>query len=602
MTNKPSNNQNPIEGSSTGPSTDSKSQVDIKKINIPEIVTVKELSHLMAIESIELIKNLMRNGFMLSINDVIERDIAVLLAKHFGFEVLPLAKQSTGTKSQYEKGDGPNLNNRPPVIAILGHVDHGKTTLLDSIRKTNVVSNEAGGITQHIGAYQIKHNENPITFIDTPGHAAFTQMRARGANITDIVILVVAADDGIMPQTIEAINHIKAANVPMIVAINKIDSPTADSDRVKRQLSENNILIEEWGGEIISCEVSALKGEGLNDLLENILLLSEILELKSDINKNAQGVIIEASLDKNSGPSTTLLVQNGTLMLGDFIYTKKSTGKIKSIVNDVGEKLTQAEPSLPVKILGLDSVPEAGSIFQTTKNSKSLKQELSETSISSNQAKTIQLENLRANSDSQEVTSLNIILKTDFQGTIQPLVASIENLGNDEQRLNVIHASSGGISENDILLASTSNAIVFGFNVFTQPSAQKLAAKEVIKIRDHTIIYELLDDIKSLLDDLAEPIKEDIVAGIATVKATFSYGKNAKIAGIIVNEGTIKRGNTIHLMRNNQLLHKGPMRSLRHFKDDVKELNSGFEGGLVLEAFQDIKEGDIIEAHSLETK
>jgi len=306
MNNKPSTNQKPSEGELT----DSQSQEIVKKIDVPEIVTVNELSSLMKIESIELIKNLMRNGFMFSINDVVERDIAVLLAKHFGFEVLPLSKESTSTTNQYEKGTDSKLNNRPPVIAILGHVDHGKTTLLDSIRKTNIVSAEAGGITQHIGAYQINHNQQPITFIDTPGHAAFTQMRARGANITDIVILVVAADDGIMPQTIEAISHIKAANVPMIVAINKMDSPTSDPDRVKRQLSENNILIEEWGGDIISCEVSALKGEGIEDLLENIILLSEILELKSDINKDATGVIIEASLDKNSGPSTTLLVQN----------------------------------------------------------------------------------------------------------------------------------------------------------------------------------------------------------------------------------------------------------------------------------------------------
>ena len=380
MNNKPSTNQNPPEGALT----DSQSQETVKKIDVPEIVTVNELSSLMKIESIELIKNLMRNGFMFSINDVVERDIAVLLAKHFGFEVLPLSKESTSTTSQYEKGTDSKLNNRPPVIAILGHVDHGKTTLLDSIRKTNIVSAEAGGITQHIGAYQINHNQQPITFIDTPGHAAFTQMRARGANITDIVILVVAADDGIMPQTIEAISHIKAANVPMIVAINKMDSPTSDPDRVKRQLSENNILIEEWGGDIISCEVSALKGEGIEDLLENIILLSEILELKSDVNKDATGVIIEASLDKNSGPSTTLLVQNGTLLLGDYIFAGKSSGKIKSIVNDVGEKLNKAEPSLPVKILGLDSVPEAGSVFQSTKDSKSLKHELSQTSKSSN--------------------------------------------------------------------------------------------------------------------------------------------------------------------------------------------------------------------------
>ena len=427
-------------------------------------------------------------------------------------------------------------------------------------------------------------------------------MRARGANITDIVILVVAADDGIMPQTIEAISHIKAANVPMIVAINKMDSPTSDPDRVKRQLSENNILIEEWGGDIISCEVSALKGEGIEDLLENIILLSEILELKSDINKDATGVIIEASLDKNSGPSTTLLVQNGTLLLGDYIFAGKSSGKIKSIVNDVGEKLNKAEPSLPVKILGLDSVPEAGSVFQSTKDSKSLKHELSQTSKSSNSAKTIQLENLRASSDSENITSLNIILKTDFQGTLEPVINSIENLANDRQRINVIHASSGGISENDILLASASNAIVFGFNVFTQPSAHMLATKELIQIRDHRIIYELLDDIQSLLSDISEPIKEDIISGVAIVKAIFSHGKNAKIAGVMVNEGSIKRGNTIHLIRNNQLVHKGPIRSLRHFKDDVRELNSGFEGGIVLETFQDIKEGDMLEAHSLEIK
>jgi len=598
MTNNPSKNKKPTEGSLTKP----RPQEPINKIDVPEIVTVNELSSLMEIESIELIKNLMKNGFMLSINDVVERDIAVLLAKHFGFEVIPLSKKSTSSTNQYEKGSDPKLNTRPPVIAILGHVDHGKTTLLDNIRKTNVVSVEAGGITQHIGAYQINHNQQPITFIDTPGHAAFTQMRARGANITDIVILVVAADDGIMPQTVEAINHIKAANVPIIIAINKIDSPTSDPDRVKRQLSENNILIEEWGGDIISCEVSALKGDGIQNLLENILLLSEILELKSDINIDAKGVIIEASLDKNSGPLTTLLVQNGTLKLGDYIFAGKSTGKIKSIVNDVGEKINEAGPSLPVKILGLDSVPGAGEIFQSTKDAKSLKLELSQTSKSSNSAKTIQLENFRASSDSESMKSLNIILKTDFQGTLEPLIASIEDLPNDQERINIIHASSGGISENDILLASASDAIVFGFNVFTQPSAQMLAAKELIKIRDHSIIYELVDDIQDILSGLAKPIKENVITGTATVKTIFQHGRNTKIAGIMVNEGSITRGHTIHLMRNNQLLHKGPIRSLKHFKDDVRELKSGFEGGVILESFQDINEGDTLEAHSLESK
>ena len=597
MTNKPATNKNPTKDSLT----DSQSQKPVNKIDVPEIVTVNELSSLMRIKSIELIKNLMRNGFMLSINDVVERDISVSLAKHFGFEVMPLSKKSPPITSQYEKSTDPKLNTRPPVIAILGHVDHGKTTLLDNIRKTNVVSVEAGGITQHIGAYQINHNQQPITFIDTPGHAAFTQMRARGANITDIVILVVAADDGIMPQTIEAINHIKAANVPIIIAVNKIDSPTSDPDRVKRQLSENNILIEEWGGDIICCEISALKGEGIQNLLENILLLSEILELKSDINIDAKGVIIEASLDKNSGPLTTLLVQNGTLKLGDYLFAGKSTGKIKSIVNDVGEKLNKAGPSLPVKILGLDSVPEAGEIFQSTKNTKSLKQKLSQTSKSSNPAKTIQLENLRVGSDSEAIKSLNIILKTDFQGTLDPLITSIETLPNDQERINIIHASSGGISENDILLATASDSIVFGFNVFTQPSAQMLAKKELIIIRDHSIIYELLDDIQDILSGLSKPVKENVIAGIATVKAIFQHGRS-KIAGIMVNEGNIKRGHTIHLIRNNQLLYKGPIRSLRHFKDDVRELNSGFEGGVILEAFQDINEGDTLEAHSLESK
>jgi translation initiation factor IF-2 len=497
-----------------------------------------------------------------------------------------------------DEEDPDSLSVRPPVVTILGHVDHGKTTLLDSIRKSNVVAGEAGGITQHIGAYQVDHSGSKVTFLDTPGHEAFTAMRARGAQVTDVAVLVVAADDGIMPQTVEAMDHIKAAGVPQIVAINKIDRPDADPERVKRQLSEHDILIEEWGGDVISVPVSALKGEGIDDLLDNIMLLSEIGELKADPDREAKGVVVEARLDRSKGAVATLLVQTGTLSVGQIVVAGGISGRVKAMMDDSGARIEQAKPSQPVEILGLNGLPEAGETFVVVASERAARDLVDRYERAQASKKTgISLQDFRSRLESGEAQALDLIIKTDMQGTMEPVRGAVEQLSSGQARVNIIHHASGAITESDVLLAMASDATIVGFNSQPSPGAQSLAAQESVEIRLYDIIYELVEDIDKALKGMLAPVERDVVEGRATVRAVFPVGRRARAAGVTVNEGSISRNGYVHVLRGSRQVHAGAIVSLRRFKDDVREINSGFEGGVVLEGFQDYEEGDVLESH-----
>jgi len=574
-------------------------------LDIPATITVHDLADMMDTNPVEIIKELMRYGYMYTINEVMEHDIASSIAAPMGFGVLPLAEASSGPGSlviSQEDEDQDKLQQRPPVITILGHVDHGKTTLLDRIRNTNVVDGEAGGITQHVAAYQVDHEGTTITFLDTPGHAAFTAMRARGAQVTDIAVLVVAADDGIMPQTIEAIDHGRAAEVPIVVAINKIDAPNADIERVKRQLAENNLLIEEWGGDVVSVEVSALKGDGIDDLLENLIVVAEIGELKANPDRDAVGVVVEARREKSRGTVATLLIQTGTLHVGDFVVVNGIRGRVRAMFNDHGENIKSAGPSLPVEILGLSDLPEAGSIFGTAPDEKTARQmvEKYERSQYDEQTSGPTLEDVHTRIQIGQVKALNLIVKTDVQGTVEAVKGALGQLNSDETRVNIVHAASGSITEPDILLAVASQAIVIGFNTQPEPGARALANQEGIEIRSYEVIYHLTEDVERALDGLLEPIYEDVLEGRATVRAVFSLGRRSKVAGIFVNDGTIARSSSLRLVRGGKEIATGSVGSLRRFKDDVREVATGFEGGVTIEGFNDYQEGDIVEAYRSE--
>ncbi|MCH8308860.1 MAG: translation initiation factor IF-2 [Chloroflexi bacterium] len=574
-------------------------------LDIPATITVHDLADLMDTNPVEIIKELMRHGYMYTINEVMEHDIASSVAAPMGFGVLPLAERDNGPGSlvlSQDDEDPDKLQLRPPVITILGHVDHGKTTLLDRIRHTNVVDGEAGGITQHVGAYQINHQGTTITFLDTPGHAAFTAMRARGAQVTDIAVLVVAADDGIMPQTIEAINHGRAADVPIVVAINKIDAPNADVDRVKRQLAEQDLLIEEWGGDVIAVEVSALKGEGIDDLLENLIIVAEIGELKANPDRDARGVVVEARREKSRGTVATLLIQTGTLHVGDYVVIDGIRGRVRAMFNDRNQKIKSAGPSDPVEILGLSELPEAGTRFGTAPDEKTARQmvEQYERDQYDKKAGGPTLEDVHTRIQIGEIKALNLIIKTDVQGTVEAVKGALEQLNSNESRVNIVHAASGSITEPDVLLAVASKAIVIGFNTQPEPGARALANQEGIEIRSYDVIYHLTEDIEQALEGLLEPVYEDVLEGRAVVRAVFSVGRRAKVAGIYVNEGSITRGTTLRLIRGGKELVSGSIGSLKHFKDDVREVATGLEGGVTIEGFNDYQEGDIIEAYRSE--
>ena len=574
-------------------------------LEVPPALTVKDLATIMGSSSVEVIKELMRNGYMYSINDVIEHDVAALIAPAFGHRVLPLVQQDKGPASlvvSSEDEEPSLLEPRPPVVTILGHVDHGKTTLLDAIRDSNMVASEVGGITQHIGAYQVDHQGNLISFLDTPGHEAFTAMRARGARVTDIAVLVVAADDGVMPQTIEAIDHAKAAGVPVVVAINKVDRPEADVERVKRQLAEQDLLIEEWGGDVIATPVSALNGEGITGLLENILVVAEVSELKANPHREARGVVVEARRDKSRGTVATVLVQTGTLHVGDNIVVGQLRGRVRAMLTNSGDRIKEAGPSRPVEVLGIDGLPEAGDILEATPDEKTARQIVEQRRREKDleRASGPTLEDVHSRIESGEVKDLNLIVKTDVQGTIDAVESTLGRLANDQARVNLIHIASSSITESDVLLAVASKAIIIGFNSRPEPGASALATKSGVEIRFYDIIYNLIDDVDKGLEGLLEPVYQDIVEGRATVRALFNMGRRTRVAGIFVNDGRIMRDSTIHVVRNGKQLFVGSISSLKHFKDDVREVATGLEGGVVLDGFSDFQEDDILEAHRSE--
>ena len=580
-------------------------EVSAEIIEIPAEITVGDLSRLMNVEAIEIIKQLMRTGHMLSINDAVRFEIAATAAQAIGFKVRAPRKHEATAASlgpSYDRENTEGLQHRDPVVTILGHVDHGKTTLLDHIRSSNVTLGEAGGITQHIGAYQVNTREKPITFLDTPGHEAFTAMRARGSRVTDIAIVVVAADDGVMPQTIEAIDHVKAADVPIIIAINKIDRPQADLEKVKRQLAENDVLIEEWGGDVIAVPVSALSGKGVDELLENVDLVAEIAELKANPDIPARSVVIEAQIDKSKGPIATLLVQEGTLRVGDIIVSGDVYGRIRAMRNDSGSSIDKAGPSIPVEVMGIGGLPQAGDIAEVASNEKDARRlvdqfkKLNETRKRSG----ITLAEVNSMVESGEARTLNLVVKTDVQGSIEAVRRVLDALTSESTKVDIIHASSGSITEKDVLLAVASDAIIIGFNCQADIGAQSVANHENVEIRTYEIIYNLVDDVQKALNGLLDPETRDIVEGVATVRATFSVSGKNLAAGFYVNRGKISRGSTINVTRNGERVYEGQITSLKHFKDDVREVGNGQEGGIVLDGYSSFEEGDVLESHHIE--
>ena len=573
-------------------------------IELPSALTIQELAALMDVDPIDIIKQFMRAGFMFTVNEVVERDMAEKIVQAFGLVVSEAVPTTQGASIAYapDGDDEEGIEPRPPVITILGHVDHGKTTLLDQIRKSNVVSREAGGITQHMGAYQVNTDGHILTFLDTPGHAAFTAMRSRGAQVTDVAVLVVAADDGIMPQTLEAIDHIRAADVPMVVAVNKIDRAEADPEKVKRQLSEQNLLVEDWGGDIISVPMSALTGEGVSDLLENLYLVSELEELKANPNKPASGVTVEAQIDKSKGPLATLLVQTGTLRLGDNVVVGAVHGRIKAMLDDSGKRISEAGPSVPVEILGLNGLPMAGELFNVVENERAARAMSQESEIGRQSATIagVTLGEIYSRIEAGQIKALNLVVKTDVQGTAEAVRMGLESLNSERTRINLLRVAAGSITESDVLLAEASDAIIIGFNTGTEPGANSVGKQKGVEIRSYDVIYTLLDDVGKALEGLLEPEERDILEGYATVRAVFKVSGKVRAAGIYVNDGRILRDATIRIGRDNKTIFEGPIVSLKHFKDDVREIATGFEGGIVVEGFQDYAEGDVLEAHRIE--
>ena len=576
-----------------------------KAIKVGGPMTVKELATRMGREVSELIKKLMLMGTMATINQELDIDAITLVAGEFGVAVQELPPEEDPTEVPEIEDDPANLVGRPPVVTVMGHVDHGKTSLLDAIRKTHVTSQEAGGITQHIGAYQVMCNGQKIVFLDTPGHEAFTSMRARGAKITDIAILVVAADDGVMPQTIEAINHAKSAQVPIIVAINKIDRPGANPDRIMQQLSENGLIPEDWGGDTIVVQVSAHQKIGITDLLEMILLVAEMQELKADPKRPAQGTIIEAKLDKGRGTVATVLVQTGTLSIGDSIIAGTAYGKVRAMMNDRGEKVKKAGPSTPVEVLGLSDVPAAGDILNAVEEKiaksvaeKRLAKRRSEEMSSSQK---VSLDDLFKQIQAGTIKDLNILIKADVQGSLEAVRQSLLKLNetNNEVRVNVVHAGVGAVNESDIMLASASNALIIGFNIRPDANARRLADSEQIDIRLYRVIYEAISDVEAAMKGLLAPQYKEVQLGRAEIRQVMSFSK-ALVAGCYVLEGKLTNSAQLRIVRNGVVVHDGMIESLRRFKDDVKEVASGYECGVTIEKFRDIKENDIIEAYTME--
>ncbi len=573
------------------------------EVTLPPSTTVKELAELFGREVSEIIMHLMKLGIMATINQNVDPDAAALLADDFGITLLEPEKTVDPTEYVPAPDDPRFLKPRPPVVTIMGHVDHGKTTLLDALRETNVAAHEAGGITQRIGAYQIRYKNQKITFLDTPGHEAFTAMRNRGAQITDIAVIIVAADDGVMPQTIEAINHAKSAKVPILVAINKIDKPGANPDHIKEELSHQGLISEDWGGDVIMVPISAKKRIGLDDLLDNILLLAEMEELKANPRREAYGVVVEAQLDKGRGPVMNVLVQNGTLHVGDGILAGKCWGRVRAMANENGRKLKSAEPSAPAEILGMSSVPEAGDHFYVMDERKA--REIAEMravrakEAERSKVQKITLDNIFEKIKEGEMKELDIIIKADVQGSVEALQQSLESIKSEKVRIFVVHSAVGAISESDVMLASASNALIIGFNVRPDANARKIAEQEKVDIRLYRVIYDVINDVKAAMAGLLAPTIKEVLLGHAEVRQVIHTPK-VIVAGSYVQDGKITSNCQIRIVRDGIVIHEGKMASLRRFKDDVKEVTEGYECGIAIDNYRDVKEGDQLEAFKLQ--
>ena len=576
------------------------------KVLIPDEINVGELALRLKKTAADVVKQLMKLGVMANVSQNVDFDTASLVAEEFGAKVereviVTIEERLIDDSTDDEK----NLQPRPPVVVVMGHVDHGKTSLLDAIRNANVTEGEAGGITQHIGAYQVQLDQRLITFLDTPGHEAFTSMRARGAQVTDVAILVVAADDGVMPQTVEAINHAKAANVPIIVAVNKIDKEGANPDRVLQQLTEYELVPEEWGGDTIVCNISAKQKIGIENLLEMVLLTADVQELRANPDRRAKGTVVEAKLDKGRGPVATVLIQNGTLNAGDIVIAGKTVGRVRAMTDDKGRRLEKAGPAMPVEIIGLSEVPDAGDLFYAVEDER-MARELAEqrkTEEKDERAKLQQkvtLENLFSHIKEGEIKDFNIIVKADVQGSAEAVTASLRKLSNEEVRVQVIHSGVGGVNESDVMLAAASGAIIVGFNVRPEPAAADSAARQDVEIRTYRIIYDCIEEIESAMKGMLAPKFQEAVIGHAEVRQTFKASGVGTIAGCYVTDGKIQRAAQVRIVRDSIVIHEGVLSTLRRFKDDVREVASGYECGVSFEKFNDIKEGDILEVFIME--
>ena len=579
----------------------------VREVVVPETITVQELANRMAVRGIEVVKKLMQLGIAASMAQTIEGDTAELVVHEFGHKVKRVSASDVEIGLEGEADDAGSLVSRPPVVTVMGHVDHGKTSLLDALRATDVASGEAGGITQHIGAYQVEMaNAARITFIDTPGHAAFTQMRSRGAKITDIVILVVAADDGVMPQTVEAINHARAAGVPMIIAINKIDRPDAKADRVRQELLQHEIVSEEMGGDVLSVEVSALQKTNLDKLEEAIILQSEILELAANPNRDADGVVIESRVDRGRGVVCTFLVQRGTLRVGDIVVAGAEWGRVRAMMDDRGQNRDEALPSTPIEVLGFNGPPNAGDEFVVVQNERRAR-EISEFRAkrvrevaSARNASQVNVEQMFTQAGDDGVQKLPLVIKGDVHGSVEAVNSALENLSTDEVAVQVLHAGVGGITESDVVLASASNAHIIGFNVRANPQARDLAQRDGIDISYYAIIYNIVDDIKAMLEGMLKPALKERKLGNAQILEIFDIGKVGKVAGCRVTGGLVRRGAKVRLLRDDIVIHDGALKTLRSFKDDVREVKEGFECGMAFENYSDLREGDVMEFYEIE--
>ncbi|WP_172763765.1 translation initiation factor IF-2, partial [Neisseria gonorrhoeae] len=577
----------------------------VHEVLVPETITVADLAHKMAVKGVEVVKALMKMGMMVTINQSIDQDTALIVVEELGH----IGKPAAADDPEAFLGEGAEAVEaealpRPPVVTVMGHVDHGKTSLLDYIRRAKVVQGEAGGITQHIGAYHVKTPRGVITFLDTPGHEAFTAMRARGAKATDIVILVVAADDGVMPQTIEAIAHAKAAGVPIVVAVNKIDKDTANPERIRQELTQHEVIPDDWGGTVQFIDVSAKKGTNIDALLEAVLLEAEVLELTAPVDAPAKGIIVEARLDKGRGAVATLLVQNGTLKKGDMLLAGTAFGKIRAMVDENGKSITEAGPSIPVEILGLSDVPNAGEDAMVLADEKKAREialfrqgKYRDVRLAKQQA--AKLENMFNNMGETQAQSLSVIIKADVQGSYEALAGSLKKLSADEVKVNVLHSGVGGITESDVNLAIASGAFIIGFNVRADASSRKLAENENVEIRYYNIIYDAIDDVKAAMSGMLSPEKKEQVTGTVEIRQVISVSKVGNIAGCMVTDGVVKRDSHIRLIRNNVVIHTGELASLKRYKDDVKEVRMGFECGLMLKGYNEIMEGDQLECFDI---